>query len=262
MASSFSSPSSPDLALSNPESPMNLLYNSSPNEDPFGDLSELSDLDIGRGPSFLQRLQQGTTEHPELETMQVMDSSGPVPTSPITGTKAQRKASEFRKASVKRKETISLRKPISPFNNVYEAFESPSKPFSTFLRHAFTSDEISATQFREHHLLEDKDTISKLLDHLTSNESPEAVRNAAQDWAQRNVALRVREEAEAVTKSSWLQVADLTEDAIKSFDIVSMYTRLKLSMAPVAIQSWRHLRHRRGESLEDLAKLGVRRSKR
>ena len=221
----------------------------------------LADSTLRRLPSLDESLiaylasQVPPPEQPGLEVdapsdvednLPLLDTDGPVQSSPVVGTREERQAIRRRKASNKQKKTITKRQEEAKeleareleddFEDVLNLLNRKGRRFGQLLKYVFDPSN-SKGNVRWHEFFAFNGEATKILDWWVSSKNSETARKEVKEWAVQYVSHMVGDEARKVTRSKVLQTGEkaIDQDFVRSFSFSALNTKLK-ELAPVGMR--------------------------
>ena len=174
-------------------------------------------------------------------------SSGPVRSSPIIGTQAERKAHRIRKGVRKRTQTLQARREQreadvksqreAGIEAALDVLWSKNIKFGDLIKHIFNPAN-GQGNIHWHDFFATRGEASQILTWWTSSDYSISAREEILEWAIDFVAKAVSKEVQKITKSKRFQTAGKTIDQnfVTSFNLSDIYEELESTMAPVGMR--------------------------
>lgn len=174
-------------------------------------------------------------------------ASGPAYSSPVKGTRAERKAQRLRKGVKKQKltkskihaekEALQEREREQTLEEILQLMKSKSVRFGELLAYIF-NPESNKGMIHWHEFFVYKGSATQILDWWTSKKYSKVARQEVSNWAVMHVEHLVAKEARKVTQSKILQTLGkpIDEDLVMSFSFASLHDELEEDLAPVSIR--------------------------
>lgn len=208
-------------------------------EDSDDDLPEINDED-----TIDTQSERG--ESPEALGNYIPLSDGPVMSSPVKGTREERKQKLKEKASKKR--TATIRKKQEELSRITaNKFEQDVEDalnflaqrkihFGEFLKFIFDPSK-GQGKVRWHEFFARRGDASQILDWWSSSANSQTGKEEVESWAVGHVAKMVAKEARVVTDSKILQTKDksIDQEFVTSFSFTSMHKALE-NLAPIGMR--------------------------
>ncbi|KAF8064912.1 hypothetical protein FPV67DRAFT_1608385 [Lyophyllum atratum] len=175
-----------------------------------------------------------------------LPSSGPVNSSPIIGTREQRKQKRLEKSQKKQRATlrknqasraaVAAQQKKAACNEVLQFMHTKGLRFNELMEHVFDPEQQQGS-IRWHEFFIFRGSATKILDWWTSSGNSKPAQAEVKDWAVKFVSKTISREARTVTRSKELQTMGKTidESFITSFDFPSILDKLR-DMASISIQ--------------------------
>lgn len=180
------------------------------------------------------------------DNLPLLDTDGPVQSSPVVGTREERQAIRRRKASNKQKKTVAKRQEEAKelevrqleedFEDVLNLLNQKGRRFGQLLKYVFDPSNAKGN-VRWHEFFAFDGEATNILDWWVSSKNSETARNEVKEWAVQYVSRVVGDEARKVTKSKVLQTREkvIDQDFVRSFRFSALNTTLK-ELAPVGMR--------------------------
>jgi hypothetical protein len=180
-------------------------------------------------------------------------SSGPVLSSPIVGTQAERRAHRIRKGARKRTKTLQAGRALREaevesrrelgFEAALDILRSKNIKFGDLMKFVFNPAN-GQGNIHWHEFFATRGDASQILTWWTSSDYSIFAREEVSEWAIDFVTKSVSKEVRKITKSKRFQTAGKTIDQnfVTSFSLSDIHDELETTMAPVGMRK-SHLRH-------------------
>lgn len=174
-------------------------------------------------------------------------SSGPVRSSPIVGTQAERRAHRVRKGARKRTQTLRARRGQreaevkgrceAEIEAALDVLQSKNIKFGDLMKYIFDPANQKGN-IHWHEFFATRGEASQILNWWASSNYSISAREEVSEWAVDFVAKSVSKEVRKITKSKRFQTAGKTIDQhfISSFDLSDIHDELEGSIAPIGMR--------------------------
>ena len=174
-------------------------------------------------------------------------SSGPVRSSPIVGTQAERKAHRIHKGARKRAQTLQSRRELREADEkirreagieaALHILRSKKIKFGDLMKYIFDPANQQGN-IHWHEFFATRGEASQILTWWTSSDYSISAREEVSEWAIDFVTKSVSNEVRKITKSKRFQTAGKTinQNFVSSFNLSDIHDELESTMAPVGMQ--------------------------
>lgn len=175
-----------------------------------------------------------------------LSSDGLIYSSPVVGTKEQKKAIISRKSQKKRSATMAGKKPaqaleeehvaadaeskrVTFFNNILNSISQQGYTFGQLVLHV--SDPRYRQGITRYNFFRERGLVQKILDLWVSGGNSDTGRDEVHGWSVGYVASIIKKEAHAITKAGWLQTLRRPINAafVLGFNMSNIHDRLQES---------------------------------
>lgn len=174
-------------------------------------------------------------------------SSGPVRSSPIVGTQAERRAHRVRKGAKKRTQTLQARREQreaelkgrrgAEIEAALDVLQSKNIKFGDLMKYVFDPANQKGN-IHWHEFFATRGEASQILTWWASSNYSISAREEVSEWAVDFVSRSVSKEVRKITKSKRFQTAEKTIDQnfIASFNLSDIHDELESSLAPIGMR--------------------------